>query len=100
MVHMVPAGTGVSATFNVVPHLSHRDEIYTWPNPWVRSYYGISATQPPEYPSTIKYLVLETSDNSPADDILLQRLTTRGGAFRIVLEQNDAVLAVRVHPGG
>jgi uncharacterized membrane protein len=100
MVHMVPAGAGVSATFNVVPHLSHRDVIYTWPNPWVRSYYGISNTEPPEYPSTVRYLVLETADNSPADEILLQGLTKRGGAFHIILEQDQAVLAVRVRPGG
>jgi len=100
MVHMVPAGVGVSATYNVVPHLSHRDQIYTWPNPWIRSYYGTSATQPPESPRSVQYVVLATSnDVSLADELLLRRLTKPGGPFRIVLQENEAVLAKRVRPG-
>ena len=100
MVHMVPAGAGVSATYNVVPHLSHRDQIYTWPNPWSRSYYGTSATEPPESPAGIQYVVLGTSsDTSLADQLLLQRLTKPGGPFRIILQQNQALLAKRVRPG-
>jgi uncharacterized membrane protein len=96
MVHMVPAGAGVSATFNVVPHLSHRDQIYTFPNPWMRSYYGTSATEPPEYPSSVQYLVVVTTGISPANQLELQSLTKPGGPFRIVLDQNEAVLAKRV----
>ncbi len=100
MVHMVPAGAGVSATYNVVPHLSHRDQIYTWPNPWIRSYYGTSATEPPESPRDITYVVLATpNDSSLADQLLLQRLTKPGGPFRIVLQENQAVLAERVASG-
>ena len=98
MVHMVPAGAGVSATYNVVPHLSHRDQIYTFPNPWERSYYGTSATEPPESATFVEYVVLETTSTS-ANDPLVRRLTKRGGPFRIVLEQNGALLAKRVRPG-
>jgi uncharacterized membrane protein len=99
MVHMVPAGAGVSATYNVVPHLSHRDQIYTFPNPWIRSYYGTSATEPPEHSASVQYIVLETSNDSVANDLLVRRLTKPGGAFHIVLEQNQALLARRVRPG-
>jgi uncharacterized membrane protein len=99
MVHKVPAGVGVSATFNVVPHLSHRDQIYTYPNPWIRSYYGTSATEPPENPSSVQYLVLVTTAMSPAGQLEFQLLTKRGGPFRIVQEESGAALAKRVRPG-
>jgi uncharacterized membrane protein len=100
MVRMVPAGEGVSATFNVVPHLSHRDQIYTFPNPWIRSYYGVSATEPPENPASVRYLVIETDGITSANQLELGLLTKPGGPFRIVMDQNQAVLAERVRPGG
>ncbi|HEY5026000.1 MAG TPA: DUF2079 domain-containing protein [Acidimicrobiales bacterium] len=99
LVHMVPAGVGVSATYNVVPHLAHRDQIYTFPNPWVRSYYGTSDTEPPESTTAVQYLVLETNGESVANQLLVRRLTKPGGPFRIVLDQNQAILARRVRPG-
>lgn len=97
LVRMVPAGVGVSAGFNVVPHLAHRDQIYTWPNPWIRSYYGTSDTQPPEYPSSIQYIVLDLAENSSsANKALIQNLTKPGGPFRILKEHDGVLLAERI----
>jgi uncharacterized membrane protein len=95
MVRMVPAGAGVSATYAVVPHLSHRDQIYTWPNPWTRSYFGISATQPPEHTWEVQYLVLDLTQQSSQDVTLLHKLTGPSGHFRIILETDQAIIAVR-----
>lgn len=99
MVRLVPAGAGVSATYTVVPHLSHRDQIYTFPNPWIRSYYGVSDTQPPEYPSSVQYLVIDESLNSAQNGALLQKLTRRGGPFKVIIHRSQAVLAKRVRSG-
>ncbi len=95
MIHMVPATAVVSATYSEVPHLSHRDQIYTWPNPWVRSYYGISDTQPPEHPGSVQYLLFDLTEVSPTGQLLMWKLTRPGGPFRIVMERNEALLAVR-----
>ena len=37
----IPDGTVVSATYNLVPHLAHRAEIYSLPNPWESKNFGI-----------------------------------------------------------
>jgi uncharacterized membrane protein len=100
MVGMVPAGAGVSATYAVVPHLAHRDQIYSWPNPWIRSYYGISQTEPPEHTWEVQYLVLDLTQQSPADTKLLDKLTGPGGHFHIILETNQALIAERMPSPG
>jgi uncharacterized membrane protein len=96
MVHMIPSSAGVSASYTVVPHLSHRDQLYTFPNPWIRSYYGATSTEPPEYPAAIQYLVIDMTENSTTNTKLLDTLTKPGGPFRIVMDQDQALLAVRV----
>jgi uncharacterized membrane protein len=99
LVRMVPASAGVSASYTVVPHLSHRDQIYTFPNPWVRSYYGVSDTQPPEYPAAIQYLVIDEGENSVDNEKLLKELTRPGGPFKIIAQRDRALLAKRVRSG-
>ena len=36
----VPDYASVTATYGILPHLSHREQIYDWPNPWVMAYFG------------------------------------------------------------
>jgi len=99
MVRRVPASAVVSATYSEVPHLSHRDRIYTWPNPWIRSYYGISNTQPAEHPAAIQYLLFDLTEVDSTGQLLLWRLTKPGGPFRVIERRDQALLAVRVRPG-
>lgn len=100
LVARVPADAGVAASYTVVSHLTHRDHIYTWPNPWIRSYYGVSATQPGLHPRTVNYLVLDLTENGAASTTLLDRLTGPGGPFQILVEKDQALLAVRVGYSG
>ena len=94
MVKLVPASAGVAASYTVVPHLSHRDQIYTFPNPWIRSYYGLTA-KTPESPKSIQYLVVDETENSPAGELLLRSLTGPHGQFRILQHRDQALLAER-----
>jgi hypothetical protein len=94
MIKRVPASAGVSASYTVVPHLSHRDQIYTFPNPWIRSYYGIT-NKTPESPKSIQYLVIDEAENSATTEVLLRELTGPRGKFRILEQRDMAVLAVR-----
>ena len=99
MVHRVPADAVVSATYSEVPHLSHRDRLYSWPNPWIRSYFGINATTPPLRPGPVKYLVIDKTELSPDSAHLLAKLTRPGGPFRVLADRKGALLAVRVRSG-
>lgn len=95
MVAMVPPDASVSASYTVVPHLAHRDRIFSWPNPWIRSYYGVSDTQPREHPRIVDYLVIDTETDSAQSTALLARLTGPTGPFRVVVASQADVLAVR-----
>ena len=95
MVKIVPGDAAVSASYFVVPHLTHRDQIYTFPNPWIRSYYGVNDKEPPESPAGIRYLVIDTDILSDTNNVLLKTLTGAGGPFRIIEQRNGAMLAKR-----
>lgn len=94
---LVPAGAGVSATYYLVPHLTHRVHIYEFPNPWVPTNWGSNGESPPD-PETADYLVLDTTLNG-AQQGLYNRLVAAGGPFRIVYDVQGIVVARRVAPG-
>jgi uncharacterized membrane protein len=50
----------VSAVYNLVPHLSHRSAIYTFPNPWVPSNWGVAGENRPD-PGTVDWLIIDPS---------------------------------------
>jgi uncharacterized membrane protein len=93
----VPAGAGVSATYNLVPHLTHRVHIYEFPNPWVPTNWGANGENPPD-PETASYLVLDTALNGTQQG-LYERLVAPNGPFRIVYGVDGIVVARRVAPG-
>ena len=39
---LIGSSDGVAADYFLVPHLTHRNVVYTFPNPWVNKNYGIS----------------------------------------------------------
>jgi uncharacterized membrane protein len=94
---LVPGGVGVSATYYLVPHLTHRVHIYEFPNPWVPTNWGANGENPPD-PGTADYLVLDTNLNGTQQG-LYDRLVGPGGSFRIVYDVQGIVVARRVAPG-
>src|SRR5207302_2946882 len=90
---LVPHGAGVTATYYLVPHLTHRTHIYEFPNPWIVANWGIHGENPPD-PHTVDVLVLDTTLNGN-EDALYQRLTAPDGDFRIVFDEDDIVVARR-----
>jgi uncharacterized membrane protein len=100
MVPLIPKSVVVAATYSEVPHLTHRDVVYTFPNPWWRSYYGITDTRPAEpNPNSVQYILFDESELQPLDKLAVTTLIKPGGQFKIIEERDGALLAKRVRPG-
>jgi uncharacterized membrane protein len=89
---------GVSADYNMVPHLTHREVIYTFPNPWTNKNYGISAESSGDV-AAVHWLAVNR-DLMGDDEITLFNQIIANGEFEIRLENGSYVLAERVKPPG
>ena len=82
----------VVATFNLVPHLTHRRHIYTFPNPWAASNWGTGVEPPPD-PSFIDWLVIDRSTLGELTDDFERILAEE--RWEIVFERDSIVVARR-----
>jgi len=60
---LIPDDASVSAHYSYVPHLTHRKEIYMFPNPFSTSYYGTSKTGGQRLPEAdgVEYIIVPIS---------------------------------------
>ena len=97
-VDLVPDDASVTATYALGPHLSHREQIYDWPNPWVPSYWGNDDTYRLPDPTEIDYLVLDRQQVGEAQRSLVDELIAPGGEFELLLDEDDVIVARRIRP--
>ena len=97
VLRLVPADAGVSVTWYLTPHMTHRPVVYEFPNPWVGTNYGRTAGDHGD-PAGVDWLVVDRQTLGPADLALLDRLTGAGGPFTVVSENQSIVLARRSAP--
>ena len=95
---LVPDDASVTATYSLLPHLSHREQIYDWPNPWIEAYWGNDDGYRLPDPSSIEYLVLDLQTVGSDRLGLVDELTEAGGEFEVLFEQDDVLVARRVAP--
>ena len=95
---LVPDDAAVTATYSLLPHLSHREQIYDWPNPWIEAYWGNDDGYRLPDPSRIEYLVLDLQTVGTDKLGLVDELTEPGGEFEVLFEQSDVLVARRVAP--
>ncbi len=93
---LVPDDASVTATYTLGPHLSHREQIYDWPNPWVPAYWGNDDTYKLPDPSEIEYMVIDRQQVGEAQRDLLAGLVAPGGEFEVLLDEADVLVARRV----
>ncbi|MDQ4098174.1 MAG: DUF2079 domain-containing protein, partial [Actinomycetota bacterium] len=89
----VPDGAAVSASYSFVPHLTHRERIYQFPNPFRPFTWGIADRHYPP-PTVARWLVIDRSDVFDSERELLHGLLT-SGQFRVVFDQDGVVVARR-----
>lgn len=93
---LVPDDVSVTATYSLGPHLSHREQIYDWPNPWVPAYWGNDDTYKLPDPSEIDYIVLDRHQVGEGQRELLADLLAPGGEFELLFDEDDVIVARRV----
>jgi uncharacterized membrane protein len=105
MLALVPSDAGVSATYALVPHLTHRRVAYEFPNPWWVTNWLDCKTAPD--PARVDMLVVDTAVLGTAENAafrmspkeLFDALTDPDdGEFSIVGEEGGVVVARRVRP--
>ena len=92
---LVPPDASVAATYTLLPHLSHRTQIYDWPNPWVPSYWGNDDGYRLPDPSTIQYIVLDMQQVGEAQKPLVAGFIAPDGPFQVLFNQEDVLVAKR-----
>lgn len=91
-VRMVPDGASVSASYYLIPHLTHRRAAYEWPNPWILVNWGLSGEEAPT-PESVDYLVLDRAlGQEPA---LVESLTAPDGDYEVLFDRDGALVARR-----
>ena len=99
-----PDDAAVAATYYIVPHLSHRDQIYTFPNPWIPANWGVAGVAP-----TIPTATTRRRRSSGSSSTAPPTAPGRGrsscstscstdGEFEVVSDREGIVVARRVAP--
>jgi hypothetical protein len=92
---LIPDNASVTATYTLLPHLSHRERIYDWPNPWVPAYWGNDDKYRLPDPSTIQYIVLDRAQVGAAQQALLASLIAPDGPYEVLLDADDVIVGRR-----
>lgn len=90
---LVPENANVTATYYIVPHLTHRKLIYEFPNPFRIVYWGLDGTNGGN-PADIDYLLIDTRLLG-SDKNLYTDLVSNDGPFEIILSHDNIELARR-----
>jgi uncharacterized membrane protein len=94
---LIPAEAGVSANDFLVPHLSERPQIYTFPNPWKSSYYGPGGKDLRGDESAVDYLIVKTDVFNEQDTALFSQIRD-SGEFEVIYDK-DPVYVLRRRTG-
>jgi len=90
--HLIPGGAGVSVNDFLVPHLTERPVVYTFPNPWRSSYYGPGGKGLKGDPAQVDYVMVKVDGFSPEDRALFEQVRSSGEFETIYAKDNVYVL--------
>ena len=101
----IPDDAVVSASWTLGPHLSHREGLYDWPNPFWPAYWGNDIPGRPDcarYPSAseVDYLALDMNVYAPGDvnRAFIDALFVEE-QFEVVFDRDNVLIARRISPG-
>jgi len=93
-VAVVPGTATVSASYLFVPHMSHREVIYMFPNPFREAYWGAEFGNftPPTPTKDVDYIVLDGTVNEFERETVVRPLLESGAYYKIFEKEGVAVL--------
>jgi uncharacterized membrane protein len=91
---LIPPNASVSASYHLVPHLTERKSIFSFPNPWQGRNWGINDGDQ-RNPKDIEWLIALKGDLGPEDQQLLNSIITGPDALKVVYQEGDVIVAKR-----
>lgn len=93
MISLIPKNASVSASYEIVPHLTHRNKIYMFTNPFKNEYWGNPGDVPPlEY---VDYLLLRK--NQMEEHNLILKPLLENNTYESIYESAEYKLFKRQH---
>ena len=89
---LVPPDAGLATNYFLVPHATHRQLLYEWPNPWLPGNWGI-ANRDPHPTSNVDWLVLDLATDQ--DPTLRVQLTGGPSAEFVPVHDDGMVMVAR-----
>jgi len=93
-IDLIPDGSPLSASYDLLPQVAHRAEIYSFPNPWQSQNFGIDG-EPRRSGARVQWIVLDRRTLGKDAKQVFARLVQQN-RFRIVFDRDDFVVARRV----
>ncbi|HEY7530972.1 MAG TPA: DUF2079 domain-containing protein [Gemmatimonadota bacterium] len=93
-INLIPRDASVSASYQFVPHVAQRKEIYLWPNPWRAQYWGTFTHEGRRLPQAdgVEYVLLHIDELPPDHRRLLSSIRWD---FESVYEAENVLLLRR-----
>jgi uncharacterized membrane protein len=91
---LVPKDAAVSAQYNIVPHITHRQRVYEFPVPWCNINWGVHGENLDD-PADVQWLVVDRRLLGESTTLFRQLVQTE---FTIRFESLDIVVAERTTP--
>ncbi|MBW1800171.1 MAG: DUF2079 domain-containing protein, partial [Deltaproteobacteria bacterium] len=95
-IRLIPADAPVSADYFIVPHLTHREKMYMFPNPFENESWGIRGERPHD-PNQIQFILVQDQILNDVKRGILSDLTDNR-QFREVFYRSGVHLYRRVAP--
>jgi len=90
---LIPKDGAVSAHYLFVPHLSQREKIYVYPNPFRTEYWGVN-DQNPHNPKVIEYILVDTKLLT-GESLKFTKSLIRGKKFKRIFSKDGVTLLNR-----
>lgn len=84
-----------SSQYFFTPHLTHRYEAYTFPNPWVTTLWAVNKENPRD-PRRVDYVVTDESTLGSRDRPIYDEFVVRSNEFAEVFREGSVVVWLRV----
>ncbi len=99
-VRLIPKKAKVSASYSFVPHLSHRKEIYMFPNPFKASYWNFWFREGRDLPPPkghVDYVIIDFNNHGEEERSIVHYLTSSSSFEKIFQKSDFLVLKNKDH---